>query len=486
MKLPAMKLRYWVGLTFLGLLLTVAVAFAVADHRSRSYLASVRADVAAAGLPGTVAELVQRRGDVGNNLGEVYLSAARTLDVSVTPRPVWDVEPIWLALAPETATGSEWILMPPEVDAGVLAEWAAELDEPTRAQLDAALAADTSLPLVRLIVEHEQAAAADVAAALDELGERLPGDPGAVRARFPKASDPAGSLVTLDLEWVAGLRALASFERDRVVALARQGRRGEALRHVGRIRSLGLALQADAETVVEWLVGMGIEQVGLAILYELAPHLEIGDLARAELSKLARELADTRDLLPRRLSSLDGELALKSADLDDVVDNANFVMRPMLRGNVARATAYLLSHRQAVAKAPTLPALRESFEPPAWLDDGSIWSTPASLFAGDMRPYDTTYFRHVASRRMTAVAVAAAGYRVERGRLPATLSDLVPDYLTEVPVDPMAVEAPLKLGVSQDGRPIVYSVGEDGVDDLGGGDDGVVYLDPGPPGGWGG
>ena len=63
------------------------------------------------------------------------------------------------------------------------------------------------------------------------------------------------------------------------------------------------------------------------------------------------------------------------------------------------------------------------------------------------------------------IAVAAARYRAEKGRLPETLEVLVPDYLAAVPRDPFDGKT-LRM-VTRDGRLVFYSVGQDLKDDGG-------------------
>ena len=67
-----------------------------------------------------------------------------------------------------------------------------------------------------------------------------------------------------------------------------------------------------------------------------------------------------------------------------------------------------------------------------------------------------------------ATALAARLYRADHGgALPATLGDLVPDYLPAVPLDPLdPAGRPLRYA-TLGGVPFLYSVGEDGTDDGG-------------------
>lgn len=63
------------------------------------------------------------------------------------------------------------------------------------------------------------------------------------------------------------------------------------------------------------------------------------------------------------------------------------------------------------------------------------------------------------------VAVAAARYRAEKGRMPETLDALVPEYLHAVPRDPFDGK-PLRM-VARDGSLVFYSIGPDMKDDGG-------------------
>jgi len=78
-----------------------------------------------------------------------------------------------------------------------------------------------------------------------------------------------------------------------------------------------------------------------------------------------------------------------------------------------------------------------------------------------------TQYRTLTERRLAAAALAVRWASVDAGgKLPARLADLAPKYLPVVPEDPMGLDQP--LGYKADGeRPIVYSVGDDGVDNGG-------------------
>ena len=75
-------------------------------------------------------------------------------------------------------------------------------------------------------------------------------------------------------------------------------------------------------------------------------------------------------------------------------------------------------------------------------------------------------------RRLTVAAIALKRYELRHQSKPATLATLVPEFLSAVPIDPMSGK-PLSYRTNQTGY-VLYSAGEDGVDDGG---------DPLPPAG---
>ena len=62
--------------------------------------------------------------------------------------------------------------------------------------------------------------------------------------------------------------------------------------------------------------------------------------------------------------------------------------------------------------------------------------------------------------------LALRAYRLERGAYPRSLAELVPGYLTKIPADPFALDAPLRYRRAG-AKYVLYSVGPDGKDDGG-------------------
>ncbi|MHC4695684.1 MAG: hypothetical protein ACYTFA_02955 [Planctomycetota bacterium] len=72
-----------------------------------------------------------------------------------------------------------------------------------------------------------------------------------------------------------------------------------------------------------------------------------------------------------------------------------------------------------------------------------------------------------ATRQMAGMALAIRLYEIDRGHRPEQLTDLIPDYLRELPVDPFGDGRATFIYRPDADPPILYSIGANGVDDGG-------------------
>jgi hypothetical protein len=112
--------------------------------------------------------------------------------------------------------------------------------------------------------------------------------------------------------------------------------------------------------------------------------------------------------------------------------------------------------------------------------DDPVGYIVAKIAAPGFTPIIIKYCRRSAELRATAVVLALRQYQRAEQHLPQTLQDLVPKYLSEVPVDPFDGKS-LRYRVRTDGRWIVYSVGPNQLDENGEQPKGDPreYTDPG-------
>ena len=103
------------------------------------------------------------------------------------------------------------------------------------------------------------------------------------------------------------------------------------------------------------------------------------------------------------------------------------------------------------------------------LSDFDEWRFPfssISVSGGMIRGLLLSTVKIEARRQLALAAVALARYKLTYGRYPDSLAELTPYFLTSVPRDWFDGE-PLKYRLLPDGRYLLYSVHEDGVDDGG-------------------
>ena len=70
------------------------------------------------------------------------------------------------------------------------------------------------------------------------------------------------------------------------------------------------------------------------------------------------------------------------------------------------------------------------------------------------------------ARRVVVAATALKRFELKHAKLPATLAELTPEFLASLPIDPYDGK-PLKYHPNDDGTFVLYSVGDDGIDNGG-------------------
>jgi hypothetical protein len=99
------------------------------------------------------------------------------------------------------------------------------------------------------------------------------------------------------------------------------------------------------------------------------------------------------------------------------------------------------------------------------LDDMNL----RQLFSGSAGSLASAIRRTMAaegSKRVVITAIALKRFQLKHGNFPEKISDLAPEFLAAVPLDPVDGK-PLRYHANPDGTFLLYSVGENGVDDGG-------------------
>jgi hypothetical protein len=331
--------------------------------------------------------------------------------------------------------------------------------------------------------------------------------------RFDWGVDYQGPAVGVMLRHLNGVRELANTLGDAALYAHLHGNDAAALEAIRDVRHSARGLEGE-RFLVSHLVCVGVEQLVQQRLQVIAAGLRVGPegeapdpagllptagpldrpAPRAQVRALIAELLDDGPLAASLADAFGGERVLQ-LDVADQMGRTAGLLRPMFALDAARVLEQDEVDVEAASK-PNLPAAkaylaeaaaRKSPPPTAGV---SVWG-PSPPPGAKRQPIDfTRIFSSVtfpsgapprtiqnsmtarADRRMSAVSLAAQLYRADHGQWPAALKDLVPTYLPAMPIDPMAPDGrPLgyvlvKGGLPDGGdRPLVFSVGLDGVDD---------------------
>ena len=271
--------------------------------------------------------------------------------------------------------------------------------------------------------------------------------------------------------------------------------RGNDAEAVGRLRQL-LALERAMyryPSIVGHLVGVGIGATASDTLGKIAPDLRIGSSPDsgqpASVEQINRLMADLLDETAQRegqryafqyerMTLIDMTMQFAHGKFDFAGSGGSTPSARPVGGYLMSPTIYadgqtilnIVATVANAAQSSNWPSARAKLKLAPDPDRLAGARHFLLMSFAILRPaWDRTLqheFKGLTDRRLTAMAVAFRWYATEHsGRLPDRLDDLVPKYLSAIPSDPMTADSPMKYRPGE--NPVVYSVGEDGVDDGG-------------------
>jgi hypothetical protein len=200
---------------------------------------------------------------------------------------------------------------------------------------------------------------------------------------------------------------------------------------------------------IEDLLRVG--EVDDSALRGLADVLREGGLGPAFRMALLRERAVTADA--QLLGGLHGSTARN-------VSTGTFIPAFLLQRDRILAVSMISRLIDAVDEPAELHRVAKALD--AEVAALGAWATFAKIQIPSLTSTVETFLWNNAERDCAIAALAAERFRLAQGSFPSDLADLVPAYLSEVPIDPFSGGA-LKLAQTDLGV-VVYSVGRDGVD----------------------
>jgi hypothetical protein len=301
--------------------------------------------------------------------------------------------------------------------------------------------------------------------------------------------------ISIRLPHLSSQRQLARLQEWIAQRDHERGRDGDALGHVRDLLREADAIDQGPQCVVTHLTALALVGLTTDLVEQIASDLHVakggpassrsGAAAPEQIRAVIQGLIDERSLRTAGFRSWQGE-RMMVLDSGEHGPELLYAMRLLPRGSLRFELwlirpAFLLDGirlagiRSQIAHAASRPNWPQAAaglpQKPGNIDSSGLGQLAHPLDRVMSMTADRalrTHFQMLAERRAAAIELALCLYRLHHnGLLPAKLPALVPDYLPSLPADPMAGDGHGFCYHSATHPPVIYSVGENGVDDGG-------------------
>lgn len=208
-------------------------------------------------------------------------------------------------------------------------------------------------------------------------------------------------------------------------------------------------IEAKASSTVTNPHGTAREQI-LNVIHAL---LDDTDVRRGCRESLQFERAVQLDTVQLLVSGDSGRIDIGN---HNQLPGSSWTPQFLIRRNLVPDLILLMSYTSSLCEACLAANSVDGARLVRWSEDLDA-SKLDWLVAGAGRTVDFE-FRRLAERRMAATALAIRLFESDHGRRPTDLSDLVPEYLDSLPIDPIA-PGDVTIGYRPDAQPPVLFVG---------------------------
>ena len=287
---------------------------------------------------------------------------------------------------------------------------------------------------------------------------------------------------------VNGQTKLAALSRMSALLAHQQSDDREAVERVRDLLMLSRAAGKMDTGVIPLLVESGTSSMAASAAIEMTRDLRVGmsagDASAEQVRLLIAELLDEAQMREGAVRAMKFERAMgvqfvtiKEAlwagqkPIGQMQEMAlgvrRYVQRPAIYADARWVLRYAKANEEAMQQGMNWPSYRRAAATPRAMA-GEVkarwmWHPTAGMVAANYDGMVLKQYSAMTMRRLAAVGLAVRLYaREHAGEWPGTLEELAPEYLREVPLDPMA-EGAKKIGYSASGARVkLWSVGEAG------------------------
>jgi hypothetical protein len=307
-------------------------------------------------------------------------------------------------------------------------------------------------------------------------------------------NDPANYPNVIHYPFVS-MRNAAQWLMGDAVAALHANEQERAFRDVHALAQL-VQFHRDDPTLVCQMIRVAIAGLGLSVTWEA---LQAGGWTESELGVIQRDW-ESANLIDGLEKAMLGERAFGDMFFAEIRNNG--ALRTNQKFSVASSNSKFRQRLESMFEAfvwklnlgeeelltfqeyqrglepvrnleknKPWPEIRASLQPVRGKVQGPPWLQKyrhpiSSMLIPNYAKALQTTVRNETQRRLTVVAIALQRYELRHYRPPSSLQELVPEFFSAVPIDPMSGE-PLRYRLNPDGSFLLYSVGEDGKDDSG-------------------
>jgi hypothetical protein len=307
----------------------------------------------------------------------------------------------------------------------------------------------------------------------------------------PAFADPTKISLGARITTVSATNSIVRISALMALHLMKQGREKEALDEAMKIVELGGKMQKSQGTFIHYLAAAGIKRVGLETIQRIARESKMlsPEIVRPYITRLETFTQNEEEL--RQAFKMEYHMNALSTDMvasgklwfgaEEGVPPAPgadhpFHFKPnktkLLFAQLSRD--YIADVGKPCAQIETKEVERKIPKPSAvkllFTENGigQLMYDAAAVGLKELIISKCGEDFHVAA---TQAMLALRAYRVAQGVYPASLQELVPNYIPQIPLDPFDGQ-PIRYSAT---KKILYSVGKDGVDS--GGSEGDNWQD---------